>query len=182
MLNYNYNNLSKYWDLFPSPPWIVELLVKNTNIEPGVQCLEPSAGFGGLALALREAGGKVEVIEPIQTLQTILTLQGFVVIGSNFLTTPNLNKQYDCVVQNPPFSQQISHVKKAYQCLNDSGRLVSLVSSSPWQYNSSFYKQFRYWLQMINAQVIELPWGLFVNSDRYTQVECNLIVINKFID
>lgn len=175
----NNSEILKSWDLFPSPPWVIELLVEAANIEPGISCLEPSAGFGTLAIYLQKAGAIVEVIEPIPELQTILSLQGLLLIGADFLTTPSLNDRYERVVQNPPFSQQISHVKKAYQCLKVGGRLVSLVSHSPWQYNTSFYKQFRYWLNTVNAQVQELPWGLFVNSDRYTCVECCLITIDK---
>lgn len=173
------SEIINYWDLFPSPPWVVELLVEAGNIEPGISCLEPSAGFGTLASSLQEAGALVEVIEPIPELQTILSIQGLLLIGSDFLTTPNLSDHYERVVQNPPFSQQIAHVKRAYQCLRIGGRLVSLVSHSPWQYNTSFCKQFRYWLNIVNAQVQELPWGLFVNADRYTSVECCLITIDK---
>lgn len=175
----NQSEILKSWDLFPSPPWVVELLVEAANIEPGISCLEPSAGFGTLASSLQKSGAFVEVIEPIPELQTLLSLRGLLVIGSDFLTTPNLSHRYERVVQNPPFSRQITHVKRAYQCLRIGGRLVSLVSHSPWQYNTSFYKQFRYWLNMVNAQVQELPWGLFVNSARYTSVECYLITIEK---
>lgn len=100
------------------------------------------------------------------------------VIGSNFLTANTANS-FQVVVQNLPFSQQISHVKKAYQSLTTEGRIVSLVSNTPWQYNTSFYKQFRHWLETVNAEVQELAWGLFVNSARSAQVECNLITIEK---
>lgn len=178
-MNQNCNELSNYWDLFPSPPWIVDLLIEGAHIEPGMTCLEPSAGLGDLAIAMQAAGGIVHVIEPIPALQTLLTLRELLVIGSDFITTPHLNDCYCRVVQNPPFSQQISHLKQAYKSLKRGGRLVSLVSNSPWQYNTSFYKQFRYWLQKVNARVIELPWGLFVNSNRYAQVECYLVVIDK---
>ena len=132
MLNQNYNQFLNYWDLFPSPPWVVELLVENAKIEPGMRCLEPSAGFGGIAVAMQELGGNVRVIELLPQLQTILTLQKLLVIGSNFLTANTANS-FQVVVQNQPFSQQISHVKKAYQSLTTERRLVSLVSNTPWQ-------------------------------------------------
>ncbi len=179
MLNLNQSEILKKWDVFPSPPWVVELLIEASNIESNSLSLEPSAGFGNLAIAMRESGTILEVIEPIIELQTLLTLQGFTVIGSDLLSTHNLHNRYHNIIQNPPFSQQISHIKKAYHCLSSGGRLVSLASNTPWQYNSSFYKQFRHWLTTVNAQVEELPWGLFVNSDRYTEVECCLITIDK---
>lgn len=172
------NSLLKSWDLFPSPPWVVELLLEFAQIEPGMLCLDPSAGFGDIAISISKAGGIVEVFEIIAELQTDLTLQGFTLVGSDFLTS-NLSNRYHRIVQNPPFSQQISHVKKAYECLNKGGKLVSLMSYSPWCYNTSFNRQFRYWLTTVNAQVIELPWGLFVNSERFTNVKCSLVVIDK---
>lgn len=174
----DHNSLLKSWDLFPSPTWVVELLLDTAQIKPGMLCLDPSAGFGNLSIALRKAGGIVEVIEILPALQTHLTLQGFTVVGSDFLTS-NLSNRYQRVVQNPPFSLQISHIKKAYQCLSKGGKLVSLMSNSFWCYNTSFYRQFRYWLTIVNAQIIELPWGLFVNSERFTNVKCSLVVIDK---
>jgi hypothetical protein len=59
-----------------------------------------------------------------------LTWQKLLVSGSNFLTANTANS-FQEVVQNQPFLQQISHVKKAYQSLTTEGRLVSLVSSTP---------------------------------------------------
>lgn len=171
--------LLKSWDLFPSPPWVVKLLLEFAQIQPGMLYLDPSASFGDIAISIRKAGGIVEVVEIIPELQTDLTLQGFLLVGSDFLTAFNLSTRYHRVVQNPPFSQQISHVKKAYECLTKGGKLVSLMSYSPWCYNTSLNRQFRYWLTTVNAQVTELPWGLFMNSERFTNVKCSLVVIDK---
>ncbi len=112
---------------------------------------------------MQKLGGSVEVIESLPQLQSILTLHGLLVIGSDFLTANTANS-FQLVIQNPPFSQQISHVKKAYKSLSSKGKLVSLISNTPWQYNTSFYKQSRHWLLTVNAEIQELPWGLFVNS------------------
>ncbi|AFY91246.1 hypothetical protein [Chroococcidiopsis thermalis] len=166
-------------DVFPSPPWVVEILIENANITPDCLCLEPSAGAGNLALELQNLGAMVEVIEPIPELQLVLTLQNLLVIGSDFLTTPSLEGKYDRIIQNPPFSLQVSHTIKAYRCLKPGGRLVSLCSSSPWQHNSNLDKYFRNWLKTVGAQAIDLPYGLFVNSVRYTDVACHLIIIEK---
>ncbi len=110
----NYNQFLNYWDLFPSPAWVVELLVENAKIEPGMLCLEPSAGFGGIAVAMQGLGGNVQVIEPLTPATNSFNIvQNLLVIGSDFLTANTANS-FQAVVQNPPFSQQISHVKKAY--------------------------------------------------------------------
>ena len=64
-----------------------------------MHCLEPSACFGGIAVAMQKLGGSVQVIEPLLQLQTILTLQNLLVIGSNFLTANTANS-FQVVVQN----------------------------------------------------------------------------------
>jgi hypothetical protein len=169
-------------DCFFSPEWVGEILVKRARIEPNILTLEPSAGTGLLAQYLAQSGANVHCIEPILDYQTMLTKQGFLVIGSNFLTTPNLTNKYPRIVANLPFSQQISHLKRAYHCLEKEGRLVALMSETPWKYNRVFYQHFRYWCQQVNAIIEELPSGLFVNSSRYTEVNCYLIVIDKKSD
>lgn len=112
-MSQTYSQNLTFWDIFPSPSWVVELLVESAKIETGMCCIEPYAGFGDIAIAMQELGGNVQVIEPLPQLQTVLTLQNLLVIGSDFLTANTANS-FQAVVQIPPFSQQISHVKKAY--------------------------------------------------------------------
>lgn len=175
------NNLIKTMkDNFPSPPWIVQLLLESAQIQGGELCLEPSSGSGNLAIALQQAGVIVNCIETNPDYQFQLIQQGFKVIGSDFLLTPNLQDAFDLIVMNPPFSEQISHVRRAFACLKPQGRLVALISHSPWQYHRPFYQQFRTWLQGINAEIRELPSGLFLNAEHRADVSCVLLIINKY--
>ena len=64
-----------------------------------MRCIEPCAGFEDIAIAMQELGGNVRVIELLPQLQTILTLQKLLVIGSNFLTANTANS-FQVVVQN----------------------------------------------------------------------------------
>jgi hypothetical protein len=98
-LNQNYNQFLDFWNLFPSLPWVVELLVGKGKIELGIRCLELSAGFGGVAVAMQKLNGNVQVIKPLPQLQAILTLQNLLVIGSDFLTANTANS-FQLVVQN----------------------------------------------------------------------------------
>ncbi|MGH2414756.1 MAG: hypothetical protein ACRDEA_13925, partial [Microcystaceae cyanobacterium] len=145
------------YDVFPSPEWVGHLLIEAAEITPKITCLETSAGLGHLACALRNAGAEVFCIEPILDYQTLLTLQGFKVIGQDFLTHTHLENRFERIVQNPPFSLQISFVKKAFKCLKPQGKLVSLMSEYPWISSSSKYQQFRAWCQSVNAIHQELP-------------------------
>ena len=85
--------------MFLSPHWVVKLLVEKAKIEPEMHCLEPSAGFGGIAVAMQKLGGNVQVIKPLPQLQAILTLQNLLVINSDFLTANTANS-FQVVVQN----------------------------------------------------------------------------------
>ena len=69
------------------------------KIEPGIPCLEPSAGFGGVAVAMQKLGGNLQVIKPLPQLKAIFTLQNLLVIGSDFLTANTANS-FQVVVQN----------------------------------------------------------------------------------
>lgn len=138
-----------------------------------------SAGQGYLAKAIARQGGIVHCLEKREDFRLSLTKQGFLVIGTDFLLASGLKGKCERLVQNPPFSQQANHVKKAYQCLKPGGRLVSLTSEFPWKSNRYIHQQFRYWCQQRHAYHEQLPPGLFVNSERYTEVVCHLLIIDR---
>ena len=91
-----------------------------------MHCLEPSACFGGIAVAMQKLGGSVQVIELLLQVQTILTLQNLLVFVPNFFTA-NTTNSFQVVIQNPPFSRQISQVGKAYQSLSYGAKVASLA-------------------------------------------------------
>jgi predicted RNA methylase len=170
---------------FPSTPALVEMMLSQINIQPGMLGLDPSAGSGVLAEAMRSKGAIVDVIEVDSRLQTLLFQQGFNLVGDDFLKTEP-SKLYDVILMNPPFSSlqqkgvDLEHIQRAYRYfLATSGQLVSVVSASMSCRNCPRAQQFRGFLKRIQANVIALPLEIFWSSERPVTVECSLIVTRK---
>src|SRR5690606_14451501 len=117
-------------DFFPAPNDTAAEVVELAEIQPGMAVLEPSAGNGMLADAIKDAGGNVDVVEMAGQLREILQEKGHNLIGNDFLELPT-DEKYDRIVMNPPFSknQDIDHVTHAYSMLKPGGRIVAIVSS-----------------------------------------------------
>jgi len=120
----------KEFQFFETPPKIVAQLIQLADIQPGQMCLEPSAGKGAIAEALRKkAGGGVFCCELNPENVSDLRADGFYVFEGDFLQFSETAK-YDRIVMNPPFQKQfdLDHVLKALEFLKDGGILVSVMS------------------------------------------------------
>lgn len=62
---------------FPTPPSLVELVMRRADVRSGMRVLEPSAGKGDLADACNIEGVEVDVCEISLTLQTLLKAKGY---------------------------------------------------------------------------------------------------------
>lgn len=94
--------------------------------------LEPSAGHGAIAEALRAAGAVVTCVELDPKKAAHLRSLGFEVVEGDFAAlAPSLGR-FDVIAANPPFSRQadVDHVLLALDCLRPGGRLASVMSSS----------------------------------------------------
>lgn len=170
---------------FPTPPAIVQQMIEASGICPGDAILEPSAGKGNIALAVREWGKReaaiggdmvsVRCIEKVFQLAEHLRKIGFDdTMCADFLECwrdPRTREQFDRVLMNPPFEhrQDVKHVQHAHQFLKPGGRLVAIVSSTsgailePWACDRGGY-------------VEPLEAGAFKTSERPTGVSCSLVV------
>ena len=171
---------------FPSTPSLVEIMLSYVVIQPGVLGLDPSAGSGILAEAMRSQGAIVDVIELDPRFQTLLFQQGFNVVGADFLTTDS-QKLYDIILMNPPFSASfdrrgvdLEHIQRAFNLfLALGGILVSVVSASMTARHCPRAQQFRSFLKRNQAEVLDLPLEVFWGSDRPVTVESWLVVAKK---
>lgn len=165
---------------FPTPRPVVEQMIAAAALAPGMRVLEPSAGSGHIADAIREAAPvKLEVIEQHTTLQRILELKGYTVIGADFLR--HQQASYDCILMNPPFErgQDMQHIQHAYRLLKPGGRLIAIVSEGAFFRNYQQERAFRAWLDDVDGQADPLPAGSFYSSDRPTGVNTRLVIIDK---
>ncbi|HEY3434297.1 MAG TPA: LPD38 domain-containing protein [Solirubrobacterales bacterium] len=163
-------------DFFPTPPAVVQRLVEQADIGPGMRVLEPSAGKGDIAEAVRDAaeGVTVDTVEASSTLRDLLEAKGFDVVGQDFLAyTPETG--YDRIVMNPPFLNDngAAHVKHAYRMLNPGGRLVAVMGNG-----QRGKAEFEEWLEQVGGLSEELPEGSFKSSFRPTGVATKVVVID----
>jgi 16S rRNA G966 N2-methylase RsmD len=168
---------SKIEEFFPTPPLVVERMLEIAQLKPGMRVLEPSAGNGAIAESISQVGCSPDVIETNSTLREILRLKNLNLVGSDFLEfQPTI--LYDAVLLNPPFSEEISHIQKAYQCRHKDGILVSVASTKVLFRSTTKYQAFKSWLNRVGAEIEELPDGSFTKSRiRTTEVATILITI-----
>ena len=153
-------------------------MIDAAKVQPHHRVLEPSAGTGDLASAIALITNRIDCFEINLGLQTALTLQGFNLIGSNFLASPP-QPIYDRVLTNPPFSNNgvNLHTRHAFKFLKPGGKLVTLAHHYSLKPSQSD-KQFFTWLKKHQAKFLNLGQA-FKNSDRQTNALIQLIAIDK---
>ncbi|MDX4955912.1 methyltransferase [Delftia acidovorans] len=155
------------FNFFPSPPAVVERLMRLAGIKAGMRVLEPSAGRGAIAVACIDAGAAVDCFELMEANHNVLAADDRldkVVFGDFLKAEPE--PVYDRVVMNPPFLKQadIKHVMHAHQFLKPGGRLVSVMSAGVTFRTDARTTAFNAFVQERGGQVEELPENSFKAS------------------
>lgn len=165
---------------FPTPRPVIDRMLEEADIQPGQSVLEPSAGKGDIADAIREHGVTPDTIEYSDTLAKVLEAKGYTPKVADFLEQTG---QYDRVVMNPPFEQgqDIDHVRHAFTMLKPGGRLVAIMSEGPFFRSDKKATEFREWLDSVNGTSEQLPAGSFTGAEafRQTGAATRLVVIEK---
>jgi hypothetical protein len=169
---------------FPTPRALAKQLVEYAAIKPGMTVLEPSAGNGHIADAIKEAapGCKLQVIECSSRLRQILEVKGHFLVAYDFVAF-STSAQYDRVVMNPPFEdgQDIDHVRRAFSLLKPGGRLVAIMGEGAFFRNDKKCVSFRDWLEDFEGESQKLPEGSFTGKDALVQtgVAARVIIVDK---
>lgn len=128
---------AKLLGFFATADWLADDLVARLDIRPGDRVLEPQAGKGGLALAIRRACPEAEVVcvELVPEHQEELRQLGFHVIGGDFLKLgyDHFDRTFQVVCMNPPFGKgrpELKHLKHGLDLLGRGGRLGAIMPSS----------------------------------------------------
>jgi len=150
---------------FPTPGPLVARMIREADLLPGSRVLEPSAGSGAIAEALREAGHSVECVERHGTLCDILAAKGLSVIRGDFLEIGTAGT-FDAVLMNPPFEngQDLAHVRKAWEAVRAGGSLVAIMGAGVNFRCDRKYADFRAWVEEIGGTFDEIPAGAFKES------------------
>lgn len=102
-------------DYYPTPPECTEALIRWLNIRRSSTIWEPAAGEGNMVTVLKQAGFNV-IATDIQT-------------GTDFLTTPLIQKNIDWIITNPPFSLSVEFIK---HCAELHKPFALLLKSQYW--------------------------------------------------
>ncbi|AFJ21498.1 gp43 [Salisaeta icosahedral phage 1] len=176
-------NGGKIEGFFPTPAGVISDMLAEAEIEPGMDVLEPSAGKGDIADAIRSEhpDANLTVIEQIHSLAKILEMKGYEnLIWGDFLEH---EETYDRILMNPPFErkQDIDHVQHAYSLLKPGGRVVSVMGEGAFFRSAKKDKRFRSWLAE-HGESWSLPDGTFEGGDYSTSVATRLVVLNKPVE
>ncbi len=179
---------------FPTPPELVQLMLRHADIQPHHQVMEPSAGKGNIADLIRaqHPQARLSCIEFQSQLREILKLKGHHVLPTlDFLEFQSFG--VDRIVMNPPFGEHgsledVDHVRHAWEVLNEGGRIVAIMGVAPFNYasrsearnkNERKAVEFRAWLEEVNATVEDIPAGMFDYTERPTGMPTKLVIIDK---
>ncbi len=162
---------------FPSPPAIVLRMIELADIRPGMTVLEPSAGTGAIADAIRQAGVEPICVEVNRTLAEVLRKKNYQVFYTDFLAWQD--GYFACILLNPPFEHgfDCDHIRHAYDCLAPGGRLVAIASEGPFFRSDRKAIAFREWLEAVGGASEKLPDGSFLPSG--TGVATRIVVIER---
>lgn len=175
---------SDFPGFFPTPDALVQRMLDEADIQPGMTILEPSAGIGNIADAIRarHPDADLRCVEIIPCMVNILLAKDHAATCCDFLElgTPRVDR----IIQNPPFENlsDIDHVRHAYSLLNPGGRLVSIMSCSAWMGGTrKKIQDFRCWLEEVECEIYDLGGDCFkgVKVFRQTGVSTKLVVIDK---
>lgn len=179
------SNRKKSYQFFETPVEIGESMAfKLCDCDSSTRVLEPSAGRGSLITAIKNMYGDdinpdyCELM-PENLRELADKFSGSKCVGNDFLTTEGLFGKYDRIIANPPFNknQDIKHIRRMYDCLNETGRMVSLCSCHFQFASDKDSVAFRGWLDDVHATISTLPSKSFHNSG--TDIDVAMIVIYK---
>ncbi len=165
---------------FPTPLGVAEPMLDDLDLFPLARVLEPSAGSGELADAVREREPRAVVTccEVNGTLADICRLKGHNTTHGDFMSE-DLRGTYDRVLMNPPFErgQDIEHIRRAFDFLKPGGVLVAITSPS-WTFNAQRkFADFREWFDSVDGEKTDIPAGAFKESG--TNIATVRVVIRK---
>ncbi len=175
--------------LFPTPHDLCAKMagwVDDWCFPDDMKILEPSAGLGAIAKALRtrsEENGyswDIHCLEILPLCRQVLAGEGFNLVGTNFLDF-NPGPVYDAVVMNPPFSSDglgdyIDHINHAWSLVKPHGKLMAIAPPS-FLHNSGKRVEAFHEMVCSNGDVEELGAGLFKEAG--TMISVVLIEMTK---
>lgn len=171
---------------FPTPKSLVDQMIQVADLDymndPDTKILEPSAGHGAIADAIRAKvpQAQLDVVELLPMNADALARKGHAVHEQDFLSFKG--GPYDRIIMNPPFSVDgdalayITHINHAWDMLKDGGKLVAIVPTGFTFRNDEKSRAFRKLVDMHGWRE-EVPAGTFKESG--TGIPTMLVELTK---
>lgn len=171
-------------EFFPTPKEVIDEMLEPYDLR-GKKCLDPSAGAGAILDAIHDRashryGNSKNLLYAIELDPDLrYTLQGkdYTVISSDFLAYDEPTR-FDLIAMNPPFSEGVKHVLKAWDILNDDGDLVALLNAESVKNLCNKERELLADLVEKHGDV-EFLGQCFKNAERPTNVEVAMIRLCK---
>jgi hypothetical protein len=169
-------------DFFPTSEPVIQTMLEAAEVTSGMRVLEPSAGMGHIADAIRaQTEVEPDVVELSGERRDLLEAKGYHLVASDFMEMKD--GQYDRIIMNPPFSKgrDIHHVMHAYELLRPGGRIVAIMGEGAFFQSNKGAERFRAWLEDLGATSERLPERSFMDPSLpvNTAVNARLVVIDK---
>lgn len=169
------------YEFFPTPSWLVDKMLVQAKIRPGMNILEPSAGKGNIAdrIAADYPQSKLDVVEYHPVLRELLGLKGYNIAGNDFLAY-DPDKRYDRIIMNPPFDHGLDrkHIMHAYKMLKPGGILVAIASYAGVHKNEPSVLKFKKLIEE-TGYYEDLPADTMRNAERSANIHVNMIVMER---
>jgi 16S rRNA G966 N2-methylase RsmD len=139
--------------------------------------LEPEAGQGHLLDVFWECfpDANIKAVEINPNHCQRLREKDYDPICSDFLKVEPF--PVDLVLMNPPFSDEMNHIRHAYEFLAEGGQLVSVASAMILRRNNKKGTEFVNWFESVQGSEYTLSPGSFKEAG--TGVNAGLLIIDK---
>jgi predicted RNA methylase len=175
------------FDFVETPRALADALCEQAHVVAGERALEPSAGKGSIADALRRRGAIVTMVELLEAnAADLVAVRGFEparVHQGDFLemTLADLGGDpFDVVLMNPPFGTRpfvdIEHVLHAFAMVRPGGRLVAVMSKGVQYRRAPKAQRFRVFASH-HGTMENLPDGSFAASG--TNARAVLVTLHR---
>ncbi|MBU1101101.1 MAG: DUF4942 domain-containing protein [Bacteroidetes bacterium] len=170
-------------EFFPTPKWVIRKM-----IEPYLKglhervILDPEAGKGDILDYIADASGsycppKMYCGEINRDLQFILSEKKYRLITEDFLKYSG-DLFFDLIVMNPPFSNGVDHLLKAWEIL-DEGDICCLLNAETILNPHTEKRKLLATIIKDNAGEVEHLGQCFKDAERTTQVDVAMVRLKK---
>lgn len=144
-------------DFYPTPDETIEAFLDVYEVRGGISILEPGAGDGNIVRALRRHGlFDIDAIEiRPEERENLEEICSQVTIG-DFLDV-DIQKKYDLVIGNPPFSLALEFIQRAFQVVKPGGKVIFLLRTAFLESD----RRFSFW-----QEPGHIPTGLYTLHKR----------------